>query len=114
MASAIPIEFTKASTLSLPIDSPSLPEHSRNIKDIRDKYLLSGNGIEHFSKVPMIYQKRHSFIKATYAMVGLSNPYFSTLFKEVCHAKVGKGECFFYGGFDFWRSNDLPDFGCGR
>jgi hypothetical protein len=70
MASAAPIELTKAPTLSPPIDSHALPEHSRNIKDIRKKCPFSGNSIEYFSKDSMICRRRYSFVESTYAMAG--------------------------------------------
>jgi len=88
--------------------SISAGSRSRNTKRHRSKINRTKD-----NKQKMIL-KRHSFVKSAYAMVGFSNPCFSTLIKEVCDAKVGKDECFFYGGFDFWRSNDLPDFRCGR
>jgi len=70
MASTTPIELTIAATLSPPVDSHALPEHLRNIKDIRKKCPFSGNSIEYFSRDPMICRKRYSFVESTYAMAG--------------------------------------------
>jgi hypothetical protein len=50
MAFTTPIELTIAATLSPPIDSHALPEHSRNNKDIRDKCVFSEYSIEYRSK----------------------------------------------------------------
>ena len=70
MASATLKDLAKAPTLSPPVHSHALPEHSRNIKDIRDKCVLAGYCIEYFSKDPMICRKRYSFVVSTYAMAG--------------------------------------------
>jgi len=70
MASATLKDLAKAPSLSFPVHSHALPEHSRNIKDIRDKCVLAGYCIEYFSKDPMICRKRYSFVVSTYAMAG--------------------------------------------
>ena len=70
MASATLKDLAKAPTLSPPVHSHALPEHSRNNIDIRDKCVLAGYCIEYFSKDPMICRKRYSFVVSTYAMAG--------------------------------------------